>query len=643
MFFLQWPRSVVATLLLLLLLLLTAGIYWPGLNGTFLLDTPVNLRVLEQFKDLDSWDAVYRFVLSGFSGPTGRPLSMLSFVWDAPAWPGDPWRFKFVNLMVHLLNGALLFRLALALAEPLRVVSGRRFVFAWLAAAFWLLHPLNVSSVLYVIQRMNQLATLFTLAGLLLYVVGRFSLAVNPRRGYLLMSVGIGLFTVLAILAKESGVLLPLYALVIEGVLLHDRERGAPRLWRLWSAVFLALPPLLMLLYFMRRWENLVAGFQFRTFDMGQRLLTETRVVTDYIAQILLPRTREMGLFHDDFVISRGVLDPPSTLAALLFLGFLAGFAVYGRRRWKPAAFGIAWFFVGHLLESTFLNLELYFEHRNYLPMAGPVMALAFYLLSAPAKFQSLAKGGAGIYLLLFIFLTWQNTTLWGQPLLQAEVWANAHPGSVRAQIVPAEYRRHQGRLREGRAYLERALEHRPRHLGTRMARIQYLCLEGALQRSDMEELIARLATDDYFATPVAMVTKLNILRDEGQCPLISLSDIHRFIDGLLSNPHFNRDPKVMGNLHYYKGTLLANDSQRLDQALAQMDLAAKRLPDRAGIPMVQAAWLAAAGRNREALLFIEKAAAIDHRAGLLAGAHAKTIQGINNAIRNALAREMAP
>ena len=93
-------------------LLLIAGLcYLPGLNGGFLFDDFVNLDALGKRGPIDNAPAFWRYITSGTADPTGRPLALLSFLIDARDWPADPAPFLRTNLLLHLLNGVLLFAL----------------------------------------------------------------------------------------------------------------------------------------------------------------------------------------------------------------------------------------------------------------------------------------------------------------------------------------------------------------------------------------------------------------------------------------------------------------------------------------------------------------------------------------------------
>src|SRR3546814_2498510 len=96
---------------------------------------------------------------------------MASFLANAQDWPADPRPFKATNLLIHLLNTLLVFVLARQLLGLAK--CDKPLIAATLCAALWALHPMQVSTVLYVVQRMTELAALFSLLGLICYVHGR--------------------------------------------------------------------------------------------------------------------------------------------------------------------------------------------------------------------------------------------------------------------------------------------------------------------------------------------------------------------------------------------------------------------------------------------------------------------------------------
>ena len=122
-----------------------------------------------------------------------------------------------------------------------------------------------------------------------------------------------------------------------------------------------------------------------RDFTLGTRLLSEARIVVDYIIWTVLPTPSALSFYHDDFTISTGLLTPWTTLASIAGLVALTAFAVWVRARRPLVALGTALFLGCQLLTGTILPLELIYEHRNYFASFGLMLALV-PLLAAPAR-----------------------------------------------------------------------------------------------------------------------------------------------------------------------------------------------------------------------------------------------------------------
>ncbi|MHB8743876.1 MAG: hypothetical protein ACYC9L_12200 [Sulfuricaulis sp.] len=390
---------------------------------------------------LDAWDAA----LSGQAGTLKRPLSMLSFALNYYFTGDHPFFFKLTNLLIHLLNGCCVFVLTRLLlrANDGSVYGNARLHWASLAvAALWLLHPLNLTSVLYIVQRMNSLAALFTFCALVVYCWARFRLIKGrPAIAYLLT--GVGVFGVLALLCKENGVLLPLYMLVIEITFFRFRTANPGSRLFLITAFLLTvvLPGLAVMTTLLLRPQLILNGYELRDFTWIERLLTEARVLWYYLRLLVLPNPAELGLYHDDFALSHDLLHPFSTLFAVGGLVLLLGAGIASLRRQPVLAFGILWFLAGHLLESTLIPLELVYEHRNYLPGYGILFTLIYYL-TQPHLYPATRRIRAlGIVLLLGLFttITALRADQWRNLIKQSVIEAAHHPLSSRANFDVGE------------------------------------------------------------------------------------------------------------------------------------------------------------------------------------------------------------
>ena len=440
------------------------AVYWPGLSGGFLFDDYPNIVDNKGVQPHDA--SIPSLVGAALSSPATdfkRPLASLSFAINYLTTGIDPYWMKLTNLLIHLLNGWLVYLLSLTLlrSDP-SARHPRASLVAALIATGWMLLPINLTAVLYVVQRMESMANLFVLLGLLGYVTGRRHM-LDPRHappsasfgnmqwnGFVFCAASITIPTAIGILAKETAVMLPLYALLIEWTLFRFSQRQKAsilqeehrirfsqrhdlRLIGLFLLV-LALPFVLGLTWLLPGVLK-PATWAARDFTLGTRLLSEARIVTDYIAWTLLPTPNALSFYHDDFRISTGLLSPWGTLVSLVFLAVLTALMLWLRPRKPLAALGIALFLGCQLLTGTILPLELIYEHRNYFASFG--LLLATVPLLAVPRGQPFALPRhvllAGL-LLCWTALTAMTAYAWGNPLRLAEDLASRAPQSPRAQ-----------------------------------------------------------------------------------------------------------------------------------------------------------------------------------------------------------------
>jgi protein O-mannosyl-transferase len=437
-FFLGTLRnSFIVLFFALLICAVLSGIYWSGLHGHFFFDDLPNILVAENLKlETLTIESLRTSLDSGGSGPSGRPVVQLSFALNHYFSGLDPFVFKLTNLAIHLANGVLIFFLALRLFASLSVSMERRRVLiaTGLLATAWLLHPIQLLPVLHVVQRMTSLSALFLLMAFLCHMRGRE--VAGPRSATWLL-IGWGVFWPLSFFSKESGLLFPFLAIAWE-LIVRRADCGVfdrfARVFAVLAGVAMASSVAYMLLP-VGDW--LWAGYSFRDFSLTERLLTEGRVLWFYLGLILLPRLEAFGLFHDDFTLSTGILSPWTTLPALAGLLGLVWLAWWLRVRMPLVSFGIAWFLIGHALESTFLPLELVHEHRNYLPLFGILLAVVSVLVSTlekPGPVKTLGIALMAAMLGYFSFVTALRADQFADEVRRSQIEAQHHRGSARAQ-----------------------------------------------------------------------------------------------------------------------------------------------------------------------------------------------------------------
>lgn len=455
---LRGPFSMARSPLLagLVMILLCAIPFVPGLTGPFLLDDWGNLEPLLNVNP--SLGSIYAAVFNNASGVLLRPVSNLSFVANLLTAGPYPLPFKLTNLAIHVANGVLVFFVTGALLRVLAptATSRRNQLTALVAAAIWTVHPLQVSTVLYVVQRMTMLATLFSLAALL--IAFRFLDASQaPRR--LEWPKVLALFllaTCLAVLSKENGALVPLMLLATYVAAPRDsrtRLTNSPGKQRFWLLGVIALI-VVGIVCLTLGWDRLVA-YGGRRFTLPDRLLTEPFVLLGYLRSIFIPAPARMGLFLDDTLL-RTAADPMAWIGLAGVAAAVVG-AMLARRRFPVATFAVLWFLACHAMESTIFPLDLAFEHRNYLALLGPVLAVAQGLAWLGARHGARIAATAVVLMVSGLGIaTFHRSGQWGAEESFALTEARNHPDSIRAQNLAGIVERRRGNTASPIARMDR-------------------------------------------------------------------------------------------------------------------------------------------------------------------------------------------
>lgn len=431
---------------------LTIVAYWPGMTGGFAFDDYPNIVENRSIVAGDLSLAGLKAVIeSGVAGPLKRPIPMLSFAVNYHFAGLAPYPYKLVNLIIHLLNGLLVASLVHALLRTPALrerpgMSGNIAPIALLTAGLWLVHPLNLTSVLFIVQRMNSLAAGFTLLALIAYCAGRERIVDDRPGGRMLVYAAFPLIGGLGVLCKENAVLVVPLAVVVEWCFFRFKAARPldRKLLTMCCGAALALPLITALVFLATHPGWLTETVGGRGFSPLERGWTEARVLFFYLAMLFAPRLNELALYHDDILISSGWLDPPTTLIAFTTLVVALLGALAAVRRFPLVAFPVLWFFFGHALESSIFPLELVHEHRNYLPGVGICFGLACAIVLLGHRWQAarltVFAGGAAI--LVFGAITFIRAGDWSDPVTLALVEAERNPDSFRTvyELGRAQY-----------------------------------------------------------------------------------------------------------------------------------------------------------------------------------------------------------
>ncbi len=415
-------------------------VYHPSLLGKFVFDDDVNIASISFDHEQSKLTNLWLITLGNESGPFGRPVAMLTFALQIITTGLDPYPMKWVNLIIHWGLGIILFFLSHLLLSKMTALSDKsRSWMSLVITAVWLFHPFNLTSVAYIVQRMNSLSAFFVATAVLLYSRQRMRQQ-NGSGLWLFNLLFIALCGVLAVLSKENALLLPIYLFVVEYCCFNFQaiQKRDQIVVRLIFLVILVIPIVLILIKLLVEPSSIIGSYQNRPFTLVERSLTECRVLVWYLFMLITPNINQMTLYHDGIILSTSLFSPLTTLFSAIIICLLLCSAALLRRAYPWFSFGILWFFSGHLLESTIFPLELVYEHRNYLPGFGIIFSAvtggAVLLNRLEVKIKS--QGSlTSIVLTLLAINTHTLAYRWSDSDEAILLDAQHHPESPRANI----------------------------------------------------------------------------------------------------------------------------------------------------------------------------------------------------------------
>jgi len=559
-------------LFLICVTIVTFLIYSQGINGPFIYDDESSLSRLGLNGGIDTINEAINFIVSNHTGPTGRPVSMASFLLNSTNWPAESTYFKLTNILIHLLCGWLIYTFIyklLSLSNN-KNLQHRAQLIALLTSVFWLLHPLHVSTTLYTIQRMTQLSTFFSLLTLLAYLHFISTLSKSSRlKDFIFPTLLILIFMILGILSKENAILIFPAILCINWFI---QPTSRSQLFKLWQYSITYIPTAMVLVYFFINHQIFTAGYEFKQFGMFERILTETRVISDYLLQILVPNVKSMSVFHDDLLVSNSIYNPISTLWSTLFIILLV--ITLFTKIPKIYKFSIIWFFIWHLLESTILPLDLYFEHRNYLASLGPLLALAMIILDLSSKVTNsklfspfkVTISLAVIFSLYLLIGLVTLTKFWDSEEKMYIHWLSGHESSKATFMSLIQFYEKTRQLELAHSLTLKGVEypHFKQDLGIHLKLYTQQCVLRKNQSDSLEHLyaIAQEPTN-YNQTVLPLYASLVLTILNGNCKPQNNLLLHKIIDNISvvapqrKNVQWNSDVlSKQGYLYLYFGEI---------------------------------------------------------------------------------------
>lgn len=375
-----------------------------------------------------------------------RPLPCLSFAINWYIGQDNTFGYHLVNFGFHLASAWLLYLLILKLLAVLKLKGSFNFGhsknIALLAPILWAIHPIQTQAVTYIVQRMAVMAAFFYILGMLYYVKARTAETSRQRWIFGLLC---GLWFLFAVGSKENAILLPFSLILLEWIFFRGGNTNflyRPLFWLTMGGT-IGLSLILLFLWsngtpidMMRNWYNS------RPFTFEERIMTQPRIVLGYLTQIFYPLPERLSITHD-VNVSTSIFHPWTTLPAMIIILSVILVACAFAHRFPLVAFGILFFFLNHIVESTILPLEMVFEHRNYLPSLFLFLPVAFCLQWFLLKIRKnscvvhTVMGSAIIMIIINLGLsTYTRNAAWATEI---SLWSDAArkaPNSIRPLVT---------------------------------------------------------------------------------------------------------------------------------------------------------------------------------------------------------------
>jgi len=474
--------------------------YFHALYGPWLFDDFTSVLPIKA--GLGSLSELWQVVLANDSGLFGRSLPLLSFAANFYFGGEAPFNFKLTNLLLHTLNFFLVYficrYLFLHISESGKKLSSTEVrCLALFCSLIWVLHPMHMSTVMYVVQRMAMMSATFSLGAMLVYLMYRTTVNTMPSKVLWMTTIVFLIFV--SCVCKENGALTVLYIALLEvllfpaAILRFGSYLGRRKVLLLFvgfacSSFFLAI--------FVVRDASLMTGYELRDFGLVERLLTQPVVILFYLKNTFLPNVDQLSLYHDGYVAITSI-NQQFILSVLVISGLLA-LALFARKAMPLVSFGIGFFFISHLLESTIFPLELVFEHRNYLAILGLLMAVVaagWMVCRSYLKKTTILLLLVSVPILLLAQKTYIRSIEWSSEETLLSAALRNKPKSVRARMGITKKLASAGKLEDVLIHLESSIESHPRNA---LFSIQKVMFTGALGREDplaLQQAIERLAT----------------------------------------------------------------------------------------------------------------------------------------------------
>jgi protein O-mannosyl-transferase len=451
---------------ILLLVLSSTGIYFNSLKGSFQFDD-VPLISNQWIADLESFNQFVKF--SSFEN---RPVLLWTYALNNSLGKNKEFGFHLFNLMLHIGVTLLIFFLVLKTSSFYRSFndtlnknlgiknSNGIWIFPFITALIFSLHPLNTDSISYISSRSAVLATFFYLFSLYLFL-NLFSPEKNKTplaNNFALIPLMVGTMY-LSLSSKLIAATLPLLMGFWYFVFIFSKK-NTEELWKkTWTYLLFILISIAAIFSLGGSWFYKAKDQGLELYGQLPYLLIQTKVIVFYYLKLFL---FPFNLSADSGMPFSSINEDPLIAFAILIILGLVVAVIRSRNLWLLV--GTAWFFITLAPTSSFIPLnDLAVEHRTYLPMTlGVCMAVGWGISRLCSMWR---LGFLSLIIIAFSLTTISRNSDWISEISLWEDVARKNPSSSRAHNNLGKAYFEKGDLTRATYHFEKSIANIPKFI----------------------------------------------------------------------------------------------------------------------------------------------------------------------------------
>ena len=297
------------------------------------------------------------------------------------------------------------------------------------------------------------------------------------------------------------------------------------------------------------------------------------------------------------------------TVSEEMIFGIGSGiFFIYFKKH-PVFSFAILWFFAGHVLESTVIPLELYFEHRNYLPALGIIFGISYYFLfflqtTSSTFVKNTFCSLAILYFCGIGFISFSEASLWGNPATQAITWQSNHPNSKRANALAAQAWIDLNQPLKADSYFRNIAKIDTLDNASYLMRLEIDCFIQHIPPEEKQQILQQLENTKTENATVLTAQRLVSYWIDKKCPNLDATYLEKLLLSTLSNSSSSRH-----NSHLVSTLSLFYAAQNNYPAAIQvLDQYIKKSPNSIHLILLKIRWGIASQQHQRALQWINEA-----------------------------------